>query len=265
MDHHRASARRPRHVFSRKHLAKAAFFPRQSHVMRPDLTSLCTNLRPTAMQYLLRQDEYDALVGARTVPSEFGILNSQASNNEDPEFVTRSSFLGFNRGATYSRCARYRYSMWILYESTKPICNMIICNPSIARFEENDPAVTGYVSRARALGFGGVVLTSLFALRGDDDAASISDDYRIGAFNDHALLEAAKGSTKVICAWGNRGASSHRSNAVIKLLSKNNIALHAIALNLNGSPVDGTTAYAGIGRTRELLPFGLSPPPTAKS
>ena len=97
---------------------------------------------------------------------------------------------------------------------------MIICNPSIARFEENDPAVTGYVSRARALGFGGVVLTSLFALRGDDAAASISDDYRIGAFNDQALLEAAKRSAKVICVWGNRGASSHRSSAVIKLLSK---------------------------------------------
>lgn len=219
------------------------------------------------MQYLLRQDEYDALVAARELNSphatEFGIVNSQVSPNEDPEFVTRTSFLGFHRGATYSRCSRYRYSMWILDNSGKPTCNMIICNPPLLQFEDHDAAVTSYVANARSLGFGGVILTSLFALRGDD-SAPVSDDYRIGAFNDKALVEVAQGSAKVICAWGNRGAASHRSTAVVKLLTSKKIALHAIALNLNGSPIDAISSGRAIGHDG-LLPFGFSQPQKTKS
>jgi hypothetical protein len=58
----------------------------------------------------------------------------------------------------------------------------------------------------------------------------------VGAENDRAILEAARTSGIVVCAWGNHGAHLGRSAAVLTRLRKTGIGLHMLRMNGNGEP-----------------------------
>lgn len=91
-------------------------------------------------------------------------------------------------------------------------------NPSTANLLADDPTVRRCGLRAREYGYGGLIVTNLFALRSTNPARlkQISDP--VGPHNDAAILFASTLADQVVCAWGLHGKLENRSAAVRHLL-----------------------------------------------
>lgn len=137
------------------------------------------------------------------------------------------------RGAVFSPCRRYRYKLWRRWSDTKPL-NFLMLNPSTADETVNDPTVEGCERRAREWGYGGVVVTNLFAFRATDPEEMKRCGDPVGIDNNDHIRREYVFSAMTICAWGNHGAHMNRSATVRKLLSKG--VLHALKLNKSGEP-----------------------------
>jgi len=121
-------------------------------------------------------------------------------------------------------------------------------NPSSADEHELDPSCTRARNYARRWGYGALVVTNLFGWRSTDPKALEKQSDPVGRGNDAAILDAARRSELVVCAWGNHGALGSRSSRVKALLRKSNVPLFALRVTSQGEP--GHPLY---------LPGGLRP------
>ena len=96
-------------------------------------------------------------------------------------------------GARFSVDRRYRYALWRVWDHGRGICNFLLLNPSIADEATNDPTSERCERRARRWGFGGLIVTNLFALCATDPAGLRRVADPIGPENDAAILETARG------------------------------------------------------------------------
>jgi hypothetical protein len=144
--------------------------------------------------------------------------------------------LGINAGvqsysdANFSLCRKYRYTLWRVWDEA-PLLNFLCLNPSTADELVNDPTVERCERRARMWGYGGLIVTNIFALRSTDPKALYDCDDPIGPDNDKAILECAKQAGMVICAWGNHGKLHQRGQKVKQMLVDNGIDLHCLKLS----------------------------------
>jgi hypothetical protein len=76
----------------------------------------------------------------------------------------QKSLLGFS-SAVFSDCQRYRYRLDRVWNPDSPPLAFGMLNPSTADHERNDPTIERCERRARALGFGSLVVWNLFAYR----------------------------------------------------------------------------------------------------
>jgi len=152
-------------------------------------------------------------------------------------------------GARFSDCGTYRYSLWRTW-GTGQRCLFLMLNPSTADEVENDPTVERCERRARVLGFGGLRVANLFALRSTDPSALKAHPDPIGPENDSEILEAARAAGMVVCAWGVHGKLGNRSTSVVRMLREAWIPLHVLKLNADGQPAHPL-----------YLPYGLTPVP----
>lgn len=137
-----------------------------------------------------------------------------------------------DKGAVFSPDRAYRYKLWRIWDSSKPLAMFVGLNPSTADEENNDPTVAKCQRYARGWGYGGLVMTNLFAFRSTDKSVLEEVDDPIGPENDRYLAELAKSAGIVVAAWGNDGNYLGRSNAVSSLLPM----LHYLRLNKTGEP-----------------------------
>src|SRR5690606_28062074 len=82
---------------------------------------------------------------------------------------------------------------------------------------DNDPTVERCQRRAERWGYGGLIVTNIFAFRSTDPRGLKIDD-PIGEGNDAAIVDAATESRLIVCAWGKHGVLHGRGNAVLELL-----------------------------------------------
>lgn len=124
-----------------------------------------------------------------------------------------------SRTAVFSECLKYRYSLTIVWDNSLPLCQFIGLNPSTADEMKDDPTIRRCKGFARSWGYGGIIMTNLFAYRATDPNEMKRQGDPIGGYNDPFLIESAVKSRGIICAWGNHGSFRLRSQNVRRLLT----------------------------------------------
>lgn len=143
--------------------------------------------------------------------------------------MTQPSLFNELRGARFSQCRRYRYTLSRQWGQGGVWVNFLMLNPSTADATVNDPTITRCIRRAQGMGAGGLIVTNLFAWRATDpDDMKRAGDDAVGPENDQWILNAANISSQVICAWGNHGRHLDRSAAVLKILEPHKHKLFAL-------------------------------------
>ena len=139
-------------------------------------------------------------------------------------------------GARFSRCRRWRTLLWRRWDRERPVANFLMLNPSTADERRLDPSCTRARVYAERWGFGGLIVTNLFAWRATDPDEMKAARQPVGRGNDAAIVAAAREASLVVCAWGNHGAHLGRSVWVVSLLRKTGIDLHVLKMNSGGEP-----------------------------
>jgi hypothetical protein len=122
-------------------------------------------------------------------------------------------------GARFGADRRYRYTLWRVWDADRGLCNFLMLNPSTADETSNDPTAERCERRARLWGYGGLVVTNIFALRATDPAVLRQAIDPIGRGNDEVIAAVACDAALVVCGWGNHGGYRGRAIAVRSLLT----------------------------------------------
>ncbi len=139
-------------------------------------------------------------------------------------------------GAEFSPCRTWRYRLWRVWDPKAPRVNFLLLNPGTADETSNDPLIERCRSYAARWGYGGLVVTDLFALRATDLAELMAADDPVGPDNDAVILEVAQELGAVVCAWGKEGNFRGRADHVYALLATHEIRLFCLARNRAGEP-----------------------------
>lgn len=135
------------------------------------------------------------------------------------------------RGAVLSHCRRYRYTLWRRWADGQA-CMFVGLNPSTADAELDDPTIRRCVAYSRAWGFGGLVMTNLFAWRATDPRDMMAAADPVGEDNDYWLQAASIECGLTVAAWGAGGAYLGRGVDVRRMLR----SPHYLRLTKDGHP-----------------------------
>lgn len=140
-------------------------------------------------------------------------------------------------GAIFSDCENYRYRLWRVWDATKPKLCFVMLNPSTATHEVLDPTVSRCKKRAEMLGYGGLEVVNIFALRSTDPKALYEVTDPVGPENLDAICDATNDCAIAICAWGTHGGFLGVGSTVKKLIHFFSPGkAHYLKLNSDGSP-----------------------------
>lgn len=154
------------------------------------------------------------------------IIETQLSLFEDPETTIKAS------RAEFSPDRIHRYALWRTWDKTLGVAMFLCLNPSTADEIQNDPTVTRCINYAKRWGYGGMIMSNIFAFRATDPADMKAAKDPIGPENDKWLIKLSKEADIIIAAWGNHGKFMNRGPAVLKLLNN----LHYLEMNNTGNP-----------------------------
>lgn len=143
--------------------------------------------------------------------------------------------------------ALYRYFLSIIWDEKAKMLVALMLNPSTASHLVNDNTVDRMCTRARRLGFGGVIILNAFAWRETDRLKMLEVSDPIGDLNDHyiteTLLQAKACGWTVMVGWGNEGGHRGRSARVARLLREAGVQAYCLRFCANGEP--GHPLYIG--------------------
>ena len=110
------------------------------------------------------------------------------------------------RGATFSRCDRYRYQLTRIWDTAVTAVTFIMLNPSTASHLVDDPTIRRCMQFARREKYGGMGVVNLYAWRATDPSELTEVFDPQGPENDEHLRNAIEyarfANTQIICAWG---------------------------------------------------------------
>ena len=135
-------------------------------------------------------------------------------------------------GACFSRTRTFRYSLYRIWDKNLPLAMFVGLNPSTADENEDDPTVRRCAGFARSWGYGGLLMTNLFAYRSTDPEGLFAARDPVGPGNDDFLARTASRSSIIVAAWGNYGTYLQRSTRVRTLLPN----MHHLRLTQSGQP-----------------------------
>lgn len=110
-----------------------------------------------------------------------------------------------NTGADFSADRKYRYKLWRIWDSSKPMVAFVGLNPSTANEATNDHTIRKVIGFAKRWDMGGVYMLNCFPMVSTDPKALDSADLMRSdemARNDRTLLEIGKACELVVFAWG---------------------------------------------------------------
>ena len=135
------------------------------------------------------------------------------------------------RTATFSDDRLYRYTLRIVWNRTEPLVQFIGLNPGTADEEKDDNTVRRCKRFAQRWGYGGMIMTNIFAFRSTDPRPMKVHPNPIGELgvftfgrkrftnrNDYYLAFTRSEASECIAAWGNHGLHLNRGVAVTQIL-----------------------------------------------
>lgn len=146
-----------------------------------------------------------------------------------------------NSGAEFSKCRKYRYKLWRIWDNSLPLVMCIGLNPSNANELKTDPTITNLIKMLRKLGYGGFYMMNLFAYISSNpkDLLLISDP--IGE-NGEKIKEVEKLCSDVIYCWGNFKEADKISYKIIPVYKK----AKCFGISKEGKPIHPLAMmYAG--------------------
>lgn len=119
------------------------------------------------------------------------------------------------KGAKFSPDKVYRYRLWRLWNSDKPLILFVGLNPSTADENVDDPTIRRCIRFAMLWGYGGMYFGNLFAYRNTyPEQLKICSVDPLGPDNDAELLDMKAGTLKAVLCWGNGGLFKGRGKEV---------------------------------------------------
>lgn len=130
---------------------------------------------------------------------------------------------GIRRGAAFSPCGTWRYTLDRDWDASLPGILFVLLNPSTADAEKDDKTNTRGIRFAKAWGFGSCIFVNLFAFRTPKPEVMKAAADPIGPDNDDFILFQARMANVIVVAWGNDGTFMGRDQAVLDLLKEFNL------------------------------------------
>ena len=140
--------------------------------------------------------------------------------------------LSIPSGAVFSLDGKYRYALWRIWSSAKPLRLQIGLNPSKAGAVRNDPTVTRGIVRADRDGFGGFFMGNLYGYVSTDPKALLRDGDFVGELTDRYLKEMIALANQTICGWGSFPAAAKRAGDVLRMIPEP----YCFGVNKDGQP-----------------------------
>lgn len=120
--------------------------------------------------------------------------------------------------AVISEGGLFRYQLARKWDLARPLLGFVMLNPSTADAERDDPTVRKCMGFAERLGFGGILITNLFAWRATDPADLRKNNYPIGPENNWHIATAARECGALVCAWGANARGLTRVDDVLGII-----------------------------------------------
>lgn len=144
-------------------------------------------------------------------------------------------------GAEFSNCGKYRYSLWRIWDFSKPKAMCIGLNPSKANADKNDNTINLLIHMLRLLDYGGFYMTNLFAFISSNPDDLLTCDDPMGE-NEWKLREIHAKCDVVITCWGDFKQAEKRRQEVMAQypntlcfgINKNGTPFHPRAMNYKG-------------------------------
>lgn len=138
--------------------------------------------------------------------------------------------------AIYSDCEQYRYILTRVWDENGPRLTYVMLNPSTATEVQNDPTIERCERRARALGYGGIKITNIFAWRDTDPKNLKKAKHPVGPENDALVAEAAGWADLTLCGWGAHGDHLGRGAEIAAVLRATGQPLATLGTSKAGHP-----------------------------
>lgn len=138
------------------------------------------------------------------------------------------------KGADFSEDGLYRFSLWRIWDESKPLVMLIGLNPSTANAQSDDPTIRRVRAISKSLGFGGVYMCNCFSYIYTNPDFLKSETLDAMMRNAEILKRVAESCADIIFAWGNFPIV--REMEIDKKLSAAFPNAKALFINKNGSP-----------------------------
>lgn len=139
-------------------------------------------------------------------------------------------------GAVFSRCGTWRYLLWRMHHPRGRLLGMGLLNPSTADEKRDDPTIARCHGLARRLGYPGLIVWNVFALRATDPVELRKASDPTGPGNDAAIDLALALCRETILAWGNHGGLIGRSAQVLPRCAAAGVPIRVLGLTGQGQP-----------------------------
>lgn len=134
------------------------------------------------------------------------------------------------KGARFSKCRKYRYCLWRVWDKELPEIMFIGLNPSTANESTNDRTISRVVSFAKAWGYGGVYMLNCFPYISTNP--NDLNDFGNTAENDHWIFKISTRAKEIIFAWGDFEIAKERGIELDLMYPRAN----CLGKNKSGSP-----------------------------
>jgi len=136
------------------------------------------------------------------------------------------------KGAIFSDDRKYRYALWRVWNPNKPLLQTVGLNPSVAGEIKDDPTITRLMSRAYQTGYGGLLMSNLYAFISTNPDRLLSNGNTVGEFTDYYLKEMIRMSDKQLVGWGSFKPVKERAVEVLKMIPEP----YCLGVNSDGQP-----------------------------